>query len=209
MHLVLTSHAVAAYLDAALNHMHTAVFLVDAELHLLHANAAGISLLEHDTVLRLHGDKLLQNVACGDKSLARMVRVVLEMEPDPDSLQALSLPRNSHQPLLLTVAPFLPPERLPALPPCAIVMASDPETYRVSREVLIQLFDLTPAEAGVAQELAHGAALEDIAAALDVSLHTVKTHLQKLFRKTGTRRQGELVAMLHGSPASSQTHSFE
>ena len=96
MHLALTSHAVAAYLDAALNHMHTAVFLVDAELHLLHANAAGISLLEHDTVLRLHGDKLLQNVACGDKSLARMVRVVLEMEPDPDSLQALSLPRNSH-----------------------------------------------------------------------------------------------------------------
>jgi DNA-binding CsgD family transcriptional regulator len=210
MQLALTSYAVATYLDAALNHMDIAVFLVDAELRLLHANAAAGELLERDTALRLHGDKLLQDAVCGDRSLAQLVAAVLGSPHDTASLHALSLPRRNRQPLLLTVVPFLPPEELAALPACAIVMAGDPEAHRLPRQLLMQLFDLTPAEAGVAQALAHGEALEDIAAALDISLHTVKTHLQKLFRKTGTRRQGELVSMLHGVPAAAvRAQSFE
>jgi len=186
---------------AALDCMDMAVFVVDGELHLLHANAAATQLLERDTALRRHGDKLLQESAGVGKSLARMVHTAVDQVNGEASLQALCLPRRGRQPLLLTVAPFLPLEDLSWQQPCAIVMAGDPEAHRLSREVLRQLFDLTPAEAGVAQALAHGEALEDIAMALDVSLHTVKTHLQKLFRKTGTRRQGELVAMLHGTPA--------
>jgi len=206
MQLVLTSNAVATYLDAALNHIDTGVFLVDGELHLLHANAAAVALLERDTVLRLHGDKLLQDAGCGERSLARVVRAVLAAGQGP---QALCLLRCQHQPLLLTVAPFQPQDVLPVLPPCAIVMVADPESRRLSRDILRQLFDLTPAEASVAQALAHGEALEDIAAELAVSLATIKTHLQKLFRKTGTCRQGELVAMLHGSPAALPAHPFE
>lgn len=207
-----TSFAVATYLDAALNRMDMAVFLVDADLRLLHANAAAAELLERDTALRLHGERLLQDAAAGDKSLAQLVRAVLGAQHDGDGggVHALSLPRRSHQPLLLTVLPFVPSQELAALPACAIVMASDPEAYLPPRQLLIQLFDLTPAEAGVAQALVHGQALEAIAAELDISLHTVKTHLQKLFRKTGTRRQGELVAILHGVPvAAGGAQSFE
>ena len=198
---MLTSYAVAAYLDAALNRIEIAVFVVDAELHLLHANAAATELLQRDTALRVHGDKLFQDAMCGDKSLAQLVAAALGMPHDHNAPQALSLQRRHRQPLLLTVLPVAPSPELPALPACAIVLASDPETHRLPRDLLMQLFDLTPAEAGVAQALAHGEALEDIACALDISLHTVKTHLQKLFRKTGTRRQGELVAILHGAPA--------
>ncbi|HEX5341299.1 MAG TPA: LuxR C-terminal-related transcriptional regulator [Duganella sp.] len=198
---MLRSYAVATYLDAALDRIEIAVFVVDAELHLLYANAAATELLERDTALRLHGDKLLQDAMCGDKSLVQLVAAALDMQHDPNAPHALSLQRSHRQPLLLTVLPVAPSPELPALPACAIVMASDPETHRLPRELLMQLFDLTPAEAGVAQALAHGEALEDIACALDISLHTVKTHLQKLFRKTGTRRQGELVAFLHGAPA--------
>jgi len=209
MQLVPTSNAVATYLDAALNHIDTGVFLVDGELHLLHANAAAIALLERDTVLRLHGDKLLQDAGCGERSLSRVVRAVLTAGPRGQGPQALCLLRCRQQPLLLTVASFQPQEVLPVLPPCAIVMVADPESRRLSRDILRQLFDLTPAEASVAQALAHGEALEDIAAELAVSRATVKTHLQKLFRKTGTCRQGELVAMLHGSPAALSAHPFE
>jgi DNA-binding CsgD family transcriptional regulator len=204
MQLALTPYAVATYLEAALNRMDIAVFLVDAELRLLHANAAAFELLEHDTALRLHDDRLSQDATCGDKSLAQLVRAALSLQPDSAAPHALSLSRRSHQPLLLTVVPVVPPDERSSLPPCAIVMASDPEAFLPPRRLLMQLFDLTPAEAGVAQALAHGQALEDIAAALDISMHTVKTHLQKLFRKTGTRRQGELVAILHGVPAASE-----
>jgi DNA-binding CsgD family transcriptional regulator len=193
----LTSQAVAVYLGAALNRLDTAVLLTDADLCLLYANQAATELLERDTALRLHGQKLMQDAGCGGKSLARMVATALDGRHSGDAQQVLSLPRQGRQPLLLTVAPFVPPDSGLPLPPCAIVMAIDPDVYQLSCAVLTQLFDLTPAEAGIARALAHGDALEDIAAALDISLHTVKTHLQKLFRKTGTRRQGELVAMLH------------
>jgi DNA-binding CsgD family transcriptional regulator len=199
MQLALTSYAVASCLDAALDHMDIAVFVVDAELRLLHTNAAARELLQRDTALRLHGDKLLQDAAGGDKSLGQTVAAVLAAPGA--TAHALSLPRPDRQPLLLTVVPFAPATCPAELPACAIVMASDPDHYRLSPLLLIELFGLTPAEAGVAQALARGAALEDIAAALEISLHTVKTHLQKLFRKTGTRRQGELVSVLHGVPA--------
>ncbi|NYE62381.1 DNA-binding CsgD family transcriptional regulator [Duganella sp. 1224] len=192
----LTSQAAAVYLGAALNRMDTAVLLIDAELCLLHANQAATALLERDTALRLDGRKLMQDAGCGAQSLARAVAAALA-DGHGAAQRVLSLPRGGRQPLLLAVAPFLPPAALPALPACAIVLAIDPDAYQLSGKLLMQLFDLTPAEAGVALALAHGDALEDIAAALDISLHTVKTHLHKLFRKTGTRRQGELVAMLH------------
>jgi len=209
MQSVLASNAVAAYLGAALNHLDTGVFLVDGEMHLLHANVAALALLERDTVLRRYGDKLLQDAGCGERSLARMVRAVLADESAEPCPQALCVLRCHRQPLLLTVAPFLPPRGRPVLSPCAIVMVADPESRRLSRDLLRQLFDLTPAEASVAQALARGEALDDIAAELAVTLATVKSHLQRLFRKTGTRRQGELVAMLHRSPAVLPLHPFE
>ena len=58
------------------------------------------------------------------------------------------------------------------------------------------LFDLTPAEARVAQRIAQGEQLSDIAQGLNLEPTTVKTHLQAVFRKTGTRRQAELVRLL-------------
>jgi DNA-binding CsgD family transcriptional regulator len=38
--------------------------------------------------------------------------------------------------------------------------------------------------------------LEEAAAALGVKVSTVRSHLAKLMIKTGTRRQGQLVALL-------------
>lgn len=210
MQLALTPYAAATYLDAALNRMDIAVFVLDAQLRLLHANAAATDLLERDTALRLHGDQLLQDAVGGDRSLARLVARVLDASRATDNPHAISLPRRNRLPLLLTAAPFVPAAEPPALPPCAIVMASDPESYRPPRQLLMQLFELTPAEANVAQALAQGQALEDIASELCISVHTVKTHLHRLFRKTGTRRQGELVSLLRGVPAACMhAQSFE
>jgi DNA-binding CsgD family transcriptional regulator len=183
---------------ALLDCVDTAVFLVDDELRLLHANAAAGALLVRDGALRLLDGRLVQQDSAGARSLGRMVRAVLAAAPGP---QSLCLERRGRPPLLLTAAPFLAQDAPPGQSPRAVVMVRDPEAHRLPCDALRQLFGLTPAEAGVAQALAHGDALEKIAVDLDISLHTVKTHLQKLFRKTGTRRQGELVALLHATPA--------
>lgn len=66
------------------------------------------------------------------------------------------------------------------------------------RQLLEGLFDLTPAEAVVAQGIGLGRTLEEIAAAQGAARETVKTHLRRVFAKTGVHRQAELVHLLSG-----------
>lgn len=68
-----------------------------------------------------------------------------------------------------------------------------------SLQVLMGLFDLTPAEVKLAAALASGMSLEEAAARTGVQLTTARSHLGRIFRKTGTSRQGQLVALLKGS----------
>ncbi len=63
--------------------------------------------------------------------------------------------------------------------------------------LLGDLYPLTPGEAEVAALLASGADLKTIATARGCSVETVRTQVKALFDKTGVRRQGELIALLH------------
>jgi DNA-binding CsgD family transcriptional regulator len=65
-----------------------------------------------------------------------------------------------------------------------------------SADILQQGFGLTPCEARVAAALAKGLSLNEIAKQHSVGVGTVRGQLKSVFIKTGTRRQGELVAML-------------
>lgn len=62
-------------------------------------------------------------------------------------------------------------------------------------ETIAALFDLTPAETRVYTAIADGRTLGETAKKLGISLATAKTHLLRLFAKTGTRRQAELVRL--------------
>jgi DNA-binding CsgD family transcriptional regulator len=62
--------------------------------------------------------------------------------------------------------------------------------------VLSGLFDLTPAEAKLAASLASGQALKSAAEVSEIKFSTARSYLEKIFRKTGTRQQSELVALL-------------
>ena len=71
----------------------------------------------------------------------------------------------------------------------------------VPADVLRQLYHLTPAEAALGALFVGGKDLKGTAEALGVRMSTAKTHLQKIFDKTGTSRQAELVQILLRSPA--------
>lgn len=64
--------------------------------------------------------------------------------------------------------------------------------------VLCGLFDLTPAEAKVARGIAMAHTPEMVAASLNISLETARSHLKRIMQKTGTTRQAELVLLLSG-----------
>ena len=62
--------------------------------------------------------------------------------------------------------------------------------------ILTGLFDLSPSEVRLSQALAGGASLQEAAESCNITAASARTYLNRIFSKTGTHRQGELVALL-------------
>jgi len=67
--------------------------------------------------------------------------------------------------------------------------------------VLTSLYSLTPSEARFVAKLVEYPELNVVAAALNISLSTAKTHLKRIYRKTDTNRQSVLVHKIVTGPA--------
>lgn len=65
-----------------------------------------------------------------------------------------------------------------------------------SPSLLSGLFDLAPAEAKLAAALATGTSLKQVAVDQNIRTTTARHYLEQIFRKTGTHRQSELVALI-------------
>lgn len=72
-----------------------------------------------------------------------------------------------------------------------------------SPAVLAGLFDLTPAEAKFASALVSGQSVKDASRSIGITEASGRTYLARIFAKTGTHRQTELVALLTAA------HPFE
>jgi DNA-binding CsgD family transcriptional regulator len=65
-----------------------------------------------------------------------------------------------------------------------------------------KLYGLTPAELRVLAAVSEFDGIAAVADAVGISQATVKTHLQRVFAKTGTNRQTELIKLVaaHAGP---------
>lgn len=77
-----------------------------------------------------------------------------------------------------------------------IATAVAAESMVPSLSLLHGLFDLSPAEARLATALAQGKSLKAAAAESGLTFGTVRSYLEQIFRKTGTNKQSQLVALL-------------
>lgn len=99
-------------------------------------------------------------------------------------IHVLPLRRQAHDLFRAATALVIAmPVRAPAAPPF---------------DMLNTLFDLTPAEARLAQRLTQGLSLKEIAGESGVTVETARTHLKTVLRKSGMHRQAELVGFLAG-----------
>jgi DNA-binding CsgD family transcriptional regulator len=78
-----------------------------------------------------------------------------------------------------------------------LVLISDPDHgIGLNRERLQQIYGLTPAEARLATLLVEGKRLRTAAADLEISFETARTHLKRIFSKTNSESQADLVRLL-------------
>lgn len=79
----------------------------------------------------------------------------------------------------------------------ALLLIADPESVSFPvGAVLRDIYGLTPRELDLAQALASGERIKDAADRLSLSTETARSYLKRLFAKTDTHSQAQLVALL-------------
>ncbi|MFZ3324403.1 MAG: helix-turn-helix transcriptional regulator [Methylocella sp.] len=150
--------------------------------------------------LRLGTSGLRALLAAEDAALQRLIRrACIDTGQGPRAGGRLAISRGSgRKPYTIQIMPLRSCHaNFFNRPPAALVLIVDAErAAHLPPEDLQKLFDLTPAEAQVAILVLRGHGLQSVADELRVTLSTARTHLQRVFEKTGTHRQAELVRML-------------
>lgn len=174
---------------------------------LIFANPSAEQILARQEGLRLDRQGNLEaSLANAHKQLRQMI----ESAGQPASLLPahcggiFQLERHSGlRPLSLLISPLnLEISHHNYQHPSVLIFINDPDQQTEAVEERLQhLYTLTPAEAKLAIVLIRGKNIVEAAAELGVSHNTTRTHLKRIFQKTGTHRQSELVKLLLNSPA--------
>lgn len=177
------------------------VLIVAPDNTLSFANLAAECLLAQPDGLTVVNGRL-QARSLGDTArLHGLIAAAVDGKKTARSGQAMAIARAmGRRPLTVLVVPLSLGSSWASQSPAALVFIGDPESmHAADSEQLRTLYGLTPAEASVAIAAAHGDGLQAIADQMGIGLTTARTHLQRVFGKTGTGRQAELVRLIADS----------
>ncbi len=191
----------AATLSDALDNLSTCLFLVDAGGHLVQANLSGQRMLSDGSVLRSFGGRLRALDPVADDA----IQTALGSNPShlrggARSTIPLSSASNRHH--VMHVLPLQSGTRqqaeFGAMARNAIFVSKAEMQMPTTPDIIARVYGLTPGELRVLLALFDTSGVPEIAAALAISEATTKTHLNRLFGKTGTKRQADLVKLVAG-----------
>lgn len=195
--------AEAATFADTLDGLSAGMCLVDASGRMVHANAAAYAILGAGDILRVVGGRL---VACnasvnqtlqetfaaagqGDSVVGTMGIAIPLLGKDGERYVAHVLPltsgarRRAGRTYTAVAALFVRKAALAA-----------PSAF----EIIGKTFNLTPSELRVLLAIVEVGGVPEVADALGIAVSTVKTHLGRLFEKTGALRQADLVKLVAG-----------
>jgi DNA-binding CsgD family transcriptional regulator len=179
------------------------VVLVDAAARICLINQVAQQILARRDGLLLRHNSLVAIKASETNEIRALISraIAASNGEGPGSRGPLSVTRSSSKrPLQLLVVPIR--SRAANLmvgrsAPAAAIFLSDPERESVTAdEILRQFYGFTLAESRLATELLRQHSVAEAAAILEISQNTARTHLKRLFEKTNTRRQSELLRLL-------------
>lgn len=179
--------------------------ILDGRGKVVAANRVARDILSGDDGLQLIDDELRPQLRRERQALSELiVQAAGGGAEQPGLVAGMTLSRPSgRSPYGVLARPLRPADGLIyGARPVAVLHISDPERQvGASPAVIRALFNLTPAEAGLALLLADGITLEEAAVRLGSSRHTVRSQLRSIFAKTGVTRQTELVRLILRSVA--------
>jgi DNA-binding CsgD family transcriptional regulator/PAS domain-containing protein len=183
-------------LATALDLLAVGVVLTDDSSRIVHVNQVAQGHLDDGRVLRRDDDRLS---ARDPKSASELRRAIA----DAADGSKVSIPRSGIAVPIGHLAAWVLPldsgmrrDFGLAYAARAVVFISEKEnTQPFPAELFIRRYAITPAECRLLVFLAEGMSLTDAAEASGIAFTTAKTHLARLFHKTGTQRQVDLVRL--------------
>lgn len=189
--------AQAADLTTALEGLATGVMLVDATLAVSGINPAAEALVRETGTLRVVGDRLRCPHDGQGAELAAAVAACGDAAPDRAGASILFSDSAGGLGLLVHVLPLTRARvTRPDAPVAAIFLSRPGAATEAPLKAFVKRFDLTPSETRVLLAIMEGKTPRAIAAAQGVRMPTVRTHLHRLFAKTATTGQPDLVRLV-------------
>lgn len=192
------------YIDSLVDDLPFSVFFVSEDMRIQYCNAQANAMRLHNTGPFSTSDGFLRALdRDADAHLRQMVGKVAASKRAPTSVlqippangdarqfvMARQAAQNTHSfglhDLVLGTGPLV-----------MLVVHGGGETASLPLDLLWRAFSLTDAEANLTEALVNGDTLADFAKKSAVSKQTLRNQLVGVMRKTGTKRQSELVALL-------------
>ncbi len=201
-----TQRAVSAAASGVLDRLPLGVMMIDGRGQVVMTNAKARAIIAA-------GDGLMIDPSSGSfraekpeetKALLDLVKRTIAGEVEAEDSCALTISRPSmRQSICVMVTPLVARSRTsPEGRAGVAIFLSDPEDrIDIDEDVLRGLYGLTRVEARLALGLVRGRQLDEMAEETKVSVHTVRSQLKQIFRKTDTNRQADVVKLLLTGPA--------
>ena len=190
-----------ATLADALDGLSAGMCLVDAGGRLVHANIAAHAMIDEGDALRVVGGRLLSCDARADRDL-RDVFAVAGQGDAALGVKGISVPLTGRggEGYVVHALPLTSGARRSAglayTAVAALFISKVAMFVPTPPEVIGKSFKLTPTELRVLLAIVEVGGVSNVADVLGVADSTVKTHLGRVFEKTGTTRQADLVKLV-------------
>ncbi|XIA63601.1 helix-turn-helix transcriptional regulator [Bradyrhizobium sp. TZ2] len=195
--------AAAATLADTFDSLAAGLFLFDVKGRLVRANLNGHIILSEGTMLRAAAGRLVAtNPSANDTIQTALVCAKMGGANFAADVVALPLTGTDGQHYVAHILPLTSRTRQKtgaghAATTAMFVCKAQVETPAVP-EIIAKLYRLTPSELRVLLALFDAGGVSEIADVLGISEATTRTHLHRVFAKTGTKRQADLVKLVAG-----------
>jgi DNA-binding CsgD family transcriptional regulator len=202
--------AETAALTDTLDGLSAALILVDGMARIVHANAVAYhALAQEDLILARSGRLAFIDRNADDALRAAVCR---HSTPSTQDNTVISLGRKDGERFIAHILPLTFRSGRPHATSSAIAAIY---VQRAALEldsapaVIALAYGLTPSELRVLLAIVEIGGGPDVAESLGIGEGTVKTHLRRIFAKTGTTRQADLVKLVavHTSPIGGRRHA--
>lgn len=182
--------------------LRAAILLVDADARVVHANAAGTAMLRNGFALRTVSGRF---AAVDSRASATLLGAIAAAKGGDVALgsrgTAVILTDREGERYVAHVLPLTSAERRGVhgrRAVAALVVQKAALELGSLPPAIAETFGLTPTELRVLRAIVETGGVPEAAEAMGIGQATLKTHLHRLFSKTDTRRQADLVKLVAG-----------